>query len=585
METLEKLEAKQQQQLAELSEQISETKDSEKIKKLKRKITTVNDSLEAIAAYKSISVGHVVCNSNPEKLGKVCSKELQNELPVIWVDWDGTQVSCVPSSLTVIPEAELEWQWIDNSFIRLYDRKPCDDFSVLLQELQSFKNRLKTTKECGSFPKAIGTFNDCIQEIKRLWELAVKAQMPIDSGFSLHNRKVAVKKYHKSKQHDNLLFPVVFDGSQTHLAHPVELQKIPLGQINMFPEDNADPDEPDENSEVRKSREPLIIDPEFKSLIPPLNPDERLQLEENLKREGCRDPLVIWKGHNILLDGHNRYDLCSIHNIPYNTVEIELEDPKAVNDWIIYNQLGRRNLSKEVISYLRGKLYNSLKQSHGGLRNKTGINQHSQELINCSSSSGQNVHLSKTPKTGEDLAKKEKVNEKTIRRDAKYAESIDRIVEKIGGSPHDVLNSKLSKKQVQELREEPPEMIKQKLANPHKVITPRELPKLTVGQLVQIKSGAKGNRQAGRTNPDLVGYNKSYAVVKELRNNCADIEVWGQPLKDIGLQFLEPVEDKTYVCANIDPEFLVLLMQNYSSFNEAVKHIPINEPRTIQAVS
>ncbi len=97
METLEKLEAKQQQQLAELSEQISETKDSEKIKKLKRKITTVNDSLEAIAAYKSISVGHVVCNSNPEKLGKVCSKELQNELPVIWVDWDGTQVSCVPT--------------------------------------------------------------------------------------------------------------------------------------------------------------------------------------------------------------------------------------------------------------------------------------------------------------------------------------------------------------------------------------------------------------------------------------------------------------------------------------------------------
>ncbi len=160
METLEKLEAKQQQQLAELSEQISETKDSEKIKKLKRKITTVNDSLEAIAAYKSISVGHVVCNSNPEKLGKVYSKELQNELPVIWVDWDGTQVSCVPSSLTVIPEAELEWQWIDNSFIRLYDRKPCDDFAVLLQELQSFKNRLKTTKECGSFPKAIGTFND-----------------------------------------------------------------------------------------------------------------------------------------------------------------------------------------------------------------------------------------------------------------------------------------------------------------------------------------------------------------------------------------------------------------------------------------
>ena len=54
------------------------------------------------------------------------------------------------------------------------------------------------------------------------------------------------------------------------------------------------------------SRDEIQIDPEFKSLIPPLSNDERSQLLANLLASGCRDPLVVWKGHNILLDGHNR---------------------------------------------------------------------------------------------------------------------------------------------------------------------------------------------------------------------------------------------------------------------------------------
>jgi hypothetical protein len=58
----------------------------------------------------------------------------------------------------------------------------------------------------------------------------------------------------------------------------------------------------------------LAIDPEFRRLIPPLGAEERQGLEESLMREGCRDPLVVWRnGDRTLLDGHNRLEICRAH--------------------------------------------------------------------------------------------------------------------------------------------------------------------------------------------------------------------------------------------------------------------------------
>jgi len=86
----------------------------------------------------------------------------------------------------------------------------------------------------------------------------------------------------------------------------------------------------------------IHIDPDFRALIPPLSPEERATLEANLQADGCRDPLVVWQG--VLLDGHNRYDLCTVHGIPYQTVEQSCADRNAAKAWIIRNQFGRRNL-------------------------------------------------------------------------------------------------------------------------------------------------------------------------------------------------------------------------------------------------
>ncbi len=135
----------------------------------------------------------------------------------------------------------------------------------------------------------------------------------------------------------------------------------------------------------------ITIDPEFQALIPPLSAEERAQLEANLLADGCRDPLVVWVQpapepgthkcyahdeskcdlvpeddvwhcrhceHNpapqeyVLIDGHNRYEICTRNGIEYGIEEMLFDSRSDVIEWIIKNQFGRRNLS----DYQRGVL-------------------------------------------------------------------------------------------------------------------------------------------------------------------------------------------------------------------------------------
>lgn len=87
----------------------------------------------------------------------------------------------------------------------------------------------------------------------------------------------------------------------------------------------------------------LIIDKEFQILIPPLAPEEYQKLKENIIADGCREPLVIWG--KIIVDGHNRYKICTESNVPYKTINKEFRDRSDVIEWMLRNQLGRRNLT------------------------------------------------------------------------------------------------------------------------------------------------------------------------------------------------------------------------------------------------
>lgn len=66
--------------------------------------------------------------------------------------------------------------------------------------------------------------------------------------------------------------------------------------------------------------------------------------EASLKAEGCLYALVIWGSSNILLDGHNRYEICGRLNIPFQTIERAFESREEAKIWIINNQFARRNL-------------------------------------------------------------------------------------------------------------------------------------------------------------------------------------------------------------------------------------------------
>lgn len=86
----------------------------------------------------------------------------------------------------------------------------------------------------------------------------------------------------------------------------------------------------------------MIIDQDFSGLMPALSEEEYQQLEQNIISDGCRDALTTWQG--ILIDGHNRYQICTKHGIEYRTEEKEFSDRDAAMQWIILNQFGRRNL-------------------------------------------------------------------------------------------------------------------------------------------------------------------------------------------------------------------------------------------------
>ena len=89
----------------------------------------------------------------------------------------------------------------------------------------------------------------------------------------------------------------------------------------------------------------MRTDGELQSLIPPLTPDERSALEASLIAEGCRDPLVVWDG--VIVDGHNRYAICTARGIPFKTQPIIFADRLEAMIWIRRNQVSRRNLSDD----------------------------------------------------------------------------------------------------------------------------------------------------------------------------------------------------------------------------------------------
>jgi len=108
----------------------------------------------------------------------------------------------------------------------------------------------------------------------------------------------------------------------------------------------------------------------FKALIPALSAEEYAGLEASILAEGCRDSIKIWR--DIIVDGHNRYEICQKHGIPFKLTQLRFGTKKDAILWILENQLGRRNLSTAMqikLALVKAKMQaNEVKQQRKATR-------------------------------------------------------------------------------------------------------------------------------------------------------------------------------------------------------------------------
>lgn len=95
--------------------------------------------------------------------------------------------------------------------------------------------------------------------------------------------------------------------------------------------------------------EPVVIDSEFKNLLPPLSNEEFEKLARLCQKFGILDPLKIWNG--CIIDGHNRYQIAEEYGLNYEVLDMtdDFRTKAEVMQWIIDNQGARRNLTKSQL--------------------------------------------------------------------------------------------------------------------------------------------------------------------------------------------------------------------------------------------
>ena len=351
--------------------------------------------------------------------------------------------------------------------------------------------------------------------------------------------------------------------------------------------DSVPPEVVSENEVVTKDdekdrAEDIVIDPQFLTLIPPLSQDEKQQLERNLIEYGCRDALVVW--NNILLDGHNRFELCKKHKIDFKLHRIDLPDRNAAHDWIIMNQLGRRNLSDDWMSNLRGKIYCSRKEGRGGnhgnqyTHNKVGVSnlaigQNGTKPNSTSMAMGQeSPSKSEAKNTAEEIGKEFGVAGRTIKRDGKYANAIDQLCYNFGQHWRPIIiDSKLTRTQVIELAKyveedeyyieieavlndiEHEDDFKENYRIFKNKINP---PLFIVGQLVKIKfSNLEGLSEEQRLS------NSQYALISEKLEHSYLVQLLGEKELLVKAEDINPVEYASYTVNFRSDEFSRLSQQ------------------------
>lgn len=191
----------------------------------------------------------------------------------------------------------------------------------------------------------------------------------------------------------------------------------------------------------------IKINIDFENLIPRQTAEQFKQLEENMVSEGrARNPLVIWQGHDTLVDGHHRLKILKAHpELRWSVVEQDFADEDEVKEWIIKNALGTRNLTEMQQTELTGRLHIMRKNKRGGDRKS--------KCKNSTLIPGD---------TAEQVAQELGVNRTTVYNASRFVEGLDKAEAVVPGFKDAVLTGevKAQKQEVAAMRKQTPDEIK-----------------------------------------------------------------------------------------------------------------------------
>jgi ParB-like chromosome segregation protein Spo0J len=103
----------------------------------------------------------------------------------------------------------------------------------------------------------------------------------------------------------------------------------------------------------------LKVNPELRAVVAPLTAEEYAQLRDNIRRDGLLEPITLWaEGSGTIVDGHNRYTICTELGIGFRTKSLSFPDLAAAKLWILEHQVGRRNLTDDQ----RALIWNDIRE-------------------------------------------------------------------------------------------------------------------------------------------------------------------------------------------------------------------------------
>lgn len=188
----------------------------------------------------------------------------------------------------------------------------------------------------------------------------------------------------------------------------------------------------------------FIIDPEFRDKIPAMPQEDFDGLRADIIRDGyVRDPLVVWKEENILLDGHHRWRVISENRETLgDKFQVDYKsfpDRWAAIAWICANQLHKHNMTELQRIKLIQEEHDARQKSWGGDRKSSG------QIGHLKSDEPEIVRNGKPGKentTRPTIAKEHGISEKEVRTAVEVGRGIDRAEAAVPGFKQEVLAGK-----------------------------------------------------------------------------------------------------------------------------------------------